>query len=176
MTTTRKRYTAQFKAKVAVEAIRGDRTINEIAGHFGVNPIQVSQWKRAALEALPEAFQEGRPKGDPDDEGEKQALYEEIGRLKVELDWTKKSSTQAGCGDGGWGSKCRLKGSRVAKSVRRARGFGLQRGTRLRCGRSRDDERRQCWPRRGIKLHRLPLYSCERKSRSQPGAAQPSRR
>ncbi len=92
MTTTRKRYSPQFKAKVAVEAIRGERTINEIAGHFGVHPIQVSQWKRAALEVLPEAFQDGRPKRDPSEEGEKQALYEEIGRLKVELDWTKKKA------------------------------------------------------------------------------------
>ena len=52
----RKQHTAEFKAQVAVEAIRGYQTLNEVAGQYGVHPVQVAQWKRQALAALPEAF------------------------------------------------------------------------------------------------------------------------
>jgi putative transposase len=86
----RKSYTAQFKAKVALEAIRGDRTLAELAARYEVHPTQIGQWRKALLAGLPEVFSDKRRRKDADGEQEKARLYEEIGRLKVELDWLKK--------------------------------------------------------------------------------------
>ena len=92
MTATRKQYSAKFKARVAIEAIRGERTLNQLGSQYGVHPVQVAQWRRAALEQLEEIFVDGRQRKDRAEEVEKDALYEEIGRLKVELDWLKKKA------------------------------------------------------------------------------------
>jgi putative transposase len=75
---------------VAVEAIRGEKTLNQLGSHFGVHPVQVAHWRRAALEQLEEIFVDGRRGKGRAEEVEKEALYEEIGRLQVELDWLKK--------------------------------------------------------------------------------------
>jgi len=88
----RKRYDGAIKAKVAVEAIRSQRTVNEIASAYGIHPHQVTQWKKQALEQLPEVFSNVRARGQPADEELRDRLYQEIGRLKVELDWLKKKS------------------------------------------------------------------------------------
>jgi len=88
----RRRFGAAFKAKVALEAIKGLRTINEIAAEYEVHPNQVTKWKKQALEDLPNIFSSGRAKRDITDEAAKNRLYEEIGRLKVELDWLKKKT------------------------------------------------------------------------------------
>ncbi len=90
MATTRKHYSPRFKARVAVEAIRGEKTLNQLASQFQVHPIQIGQWRKTALEQMAELFANGRKRRGRDGEGEKDALYEEIGRLKVELDWLKK--------------------------------------------------------------------------------------
>ncbi len=92
----RKRYGADFKAKVALEAIRGHRTVNEIAGQFGVHPNQVVQWKKQALSGLSEIFSNGRVRKDKSDEELRDQLYQQIGQLKVELDWLKKKTGYAG--------------------------------------------------------------------------------
>jgi transposase-like protein len=92
MTTTRKQYSAKFKARVAIEAIRGEKTLNQLGSHYGVHPVQVAHWRRAALEQLEEIFVDGRRRKGRAEEVEKEALYEEIGRLKVELDWLKKKA------------------------------------------------------------------------------------
>ncbi len=86
----RKKYGADLKAKVALEAIKEQRTINEIASEFGVHPNQVSQWKKEAMEGLSGIF--NGPKGTHEEQEEKlkERLYSEIGQLKVELDWLKK--------------------------------------------------------------------------------------
>ena len=87
---TRRQHSAAFEAKVAVAALRGDRTLNELASAFEVRLVQIAQWKKRALAELPDAFAT-RPKGsDADQDAIQAALYEEIGRLKVELDWLKR--------------------------------------------------------------------------------------
>jgi transposase-like protein len=88
----RKRYSADLKAKVAMEAIRGQKTANELASEYGVHPTQIAQWKKQVLEEMPHIFsRQGRR--EQTEEGLIAALYQEIGQLKVELDWLKKSRT-----------------------------------------------------------------------------------
>jgi transposase-like protein len=88
----RKRYDAAFKAKVAIEAIKGQRTLNEIASAYRIHPHQVTQWKKQALQQLSEVFSNGRARAEMEDEELKNQLYQEIGRLKIELEWLKKKS------------------------------------------------------------------------------------
>ncbi len=85
----RKRYSAEIKAKVALEAIKGQKTANEIASEYGVHPTQIAQWKKQALDELPQLFV-GPGNRAKTDEALIAALYQEIGQLKVELDWLKK--------------------------------------------------------------------------------------
>src|SRR3982750_641583 len=96
MTTTRKTYNPKFKARVAMEALRGEKTLSQLGSQYKVHPIQIAKWRKLALEQMPELFVDGRRKTSPA-EVESTALYEEIGRLKVEWDWLKKklaSSTE----------------------------------------------------------------------------------
>jgi len=88
----RKRFSGDFKTKVAVEAIKGHRTATEIAGEYGVHPNQITQWKKQALEGLPELLSDKRKKREMDQEDLAAQLYQQIGRLKVELDWLKKKA------------------------------------------------------------------------------------
>jgi transposase-like protein len=90
MTTTRKQYSAQFKARVAMEAIRGEKTLSQLGSQFKVHPMQIAKWRKAAIEQLPELFVDGRTRKASNGEADSDALYQEIGRLKVELDWLKK--------------------------------------------------------------------------------------
>ena len=90
MSTKRKTHSPEFKAKVAVEAIKGMKTASELASQHLVHPAQISTWKKQALEAVPEAFRRGRQKSQASEEQLTAPLYEEIGRLKMELDWLKK--------------------------------------------------------------------------------------
>jgi transposase-like protein len=91
MTTTRKQYSPKFKARVAIEAIRGEKTLSQLGSHFKVHPIEIAKWRKSAVEQLPELFVDGRTKA-RNSEADSNALYEEIGRLKVELDWLKKKA------------------------------------------------------------------------------------
>ena len=85
-------YGSAFKAKVRLEAIRGMKTVNEIAQEHGVHPSQVALWKKAIQEQAGTLF-EGRRGPQPlDARSDPDRLYSEIGRLKVELDWLKKKS------------------------------------------------------------------------------------
>ena len=93
MSTKRKRHSAQFKARVALEAVKGLKTSAELAREYQVHPTQISQWKRRLLEELPEVFQNGKPPQIASQELTA-PLYEEIGRLKMELDWVKKSAAK----------------------------------------------------------------------------------
>ncbi len=92
MSTQRKRYSAEVKAKVALEAIKGQKTANEIASEYGVHPTQIAHWKKQVLEELPQIFSSRRHKAEQAEEELKAALYQEIGQLKVELDWLQKKT------------------------------------------------------------------------------------
>jgi transposase-like protein len=94
MSTQRKKYSAEFKAKAALEAIKGIRPLNEIAGELGIHPVQLGHWKKQALDGLSDVFANGHANGKSEAENEALLgrLYQEIGQLKVELDWLKKKS------------------------------------------------------------------------------------
>ncbi len=92
MTTPRKRYSADFKSKVALEAVKGTKTVNEIASTHGLHPNQITLWKKQPLEELPVLFSDKRVKANKDQEALEERLYQQIGQLKVELDWLKKKS------------------------------------------------------------------------------------
>lgn len=92
MATQRKRYSAELKAKGALEAIKGHKTANEIASEYGVHPTPLAQWKKQALEELPQVFSSRREKAEQAEEELKAALYQQIGQLQMELEWLKKKS------------------------------------------------------------------------------------
>jgi transposase len=83
-----------LKAKVALAAVRGDRTTAQLASQFGVHTSQVTAWKKRLLEGVPELFADGRRQRKDDQTADEQELYEQIGRLKMEVEWLKKKSTQ----------------------------------------------------------------------------------
>jgi transposase len=89
----RKNYQPDFKAKVALEAVKGRLTINEISKQFGVHPNQVSKWKKQFLESLPHIFENSNKPPQAENEELTNQLYQQIGKLKVELDWLKKKSS-----------------------------------------------------------------------------------
>jgi len=88
----RKIFSGQFKAKVALEAVRGVKTVNELAQEFGVHPTQVGQWKKELQEQASAIFDAKRGPKPVDVSSSPERLYSEIGRLKMELDWLKKKS------------------------------------------------------------------------------------
>ena len=92
MTTTRQRHNAKFKARVVLEALRGDKTLKQLGSQYGVHPVQIAHWRKAALEHLEEGFVDGRSRKGRDREIERDALYEQIGRLKMELEWIQKKA------------------------------------------------------------------------------------
>jgi len=97
MSRKRRSFTPEFKAKVALEALREQETLNQIAARHEVMPIQVSQWKAQAKARLVEAFATGAvAKATEDWERKEATLYQKIGQLEVERDWLKKKSLQLG--------------------------------------------------------------------------------
>jgi transposase len=94
MVRKRRRFTHEFKARVALAAVRGDKTASELASQFGVHANQVSTWKRRLLEGAAELFAEGQSRSPDDSSGKEQELYEQIGRLKMEVEWLKKKSAE----------------------------------------------------------------------------------
>ena len=93
----RRNFGKAFKAKVALDAIRGEKTVNEIASIYEVHPNQVRQWKRQALEQLPEAMADGRTKQARDSKPvDEEKLHQKIGQQAVEIDFLKKKLRQLG--------------------------------------------------------------------------------
>lgn len=87
----RKRYSAELKAKVALEAIHGLKTAQEIARRHRIHPNLVGLWKRQALESFPELFSRTGDRGREDQEQLTRELYQRIGQLEMELEWLKKN-------------------------------------------------------------------------------------
>ena len=87
-----RQFSAALKAKIAVEAIKGQRTVQEIASSYSVHPTQVTSWKKQLLDFSTEAFTRGRVLSEEADEQLKTDLYAQIGKLKVELEWLQKKS------------------------------------------------------------------------------------
>jgi putative transposase len=92
MSTQRKQYSAEFKARVALEALKGFKTVNELASIYGVHPTQIAHWKHRLQKEMPEIFSVRRDQQTRDQEALQARLYQQIGQRKVELDWLKKKA------------------------------------------------------------------------------------
>lgn len=92
----RRNHDAAFKAKVALEAVKGEKTVGQIAGEYGVHPNQIGQWRKQLLKELPALFSDRRRKAEKVGEELTGELYRQIGQLKVELEWLKKKSQLLG--------------------------------------------------------------------------------
>jgi putative transposase len=93
---TRKRYSAAFKAKVALEAAKQTRPLSELSGAFQVHSVQISKWKKQLLDGVESLFRDNRRRDRDDGQAVQAELYEQIGRLKMELEWLKKKSARFG--------------------------------------------------------------------------------
>ena len=94
MSRKRKQHSGELKARVALAAVKGDRTTSELGAKFEVHPTQVTQWKRQLLEGAAEIFSRERAVGSQEQEALVTELYEQIGRLQMELAWVKKKAAQ----------------------------------------------------------------------------------
>src|SRR4051794_26511623 len=123
----RKSHSAAFKAQVALAAVKGDKTINELASQYGVHPTLIHAWKKQLLAGAEAVFASGvKTTGPPEDKTAE--LFEQIGRLKVELDWVKKIGSSV--------DRCKFKrnrpgtrrpvpgSDRACRSLRRSPGSG----------------------------------------------------
>ena len=98
MTRTRNSYPAELKARVALDAVRGTKTINQLASEYGVHPSQIKQWKKQLSQELPTLFARSGQKQNTAQQHQEltDQLYQQIGQLKVELDWLKKKAAKFG--------------------------------------------------------------------------------
>ena len=90
-----KKYSSDFKVKVALEAIKGLKTINEISSEYGVHPTQITQWKKIVLVELPQIFKRSGSERAKSEEALIASLYHQIGQLKVELDFLTKNQASS---------------------------------------------------------------------------------
>ena len=90
----RRSFSGAFKAKVALAACRGDKTTAQLAAEYEVHVGQITAWKKQLLEGVPELFEDGRGKRAAEDTANDQELYEQIGRLKMEVEWLKKKAAE----------------------------------------------------------------------------------
>ena len=96
MTKKRRQYPASFKFKVAMEASKGMKTISQIASDYEVHPTLVRNWKKRLLEEGMDVFKANGKKQEREQAAQEAELYEQIGRLKMELEWLKKKAAQFG--------------------------------------------------------------------------------
>jgi putative transposase len=88
----RRGHDAAFKARVALEALKGEKTMAQLSSEYGVHANQIHQWRQRLLDEVPQVFSDRRRKQDKEDEEMTSELYRQIGQLKVELEWLKKKS------------------------------------------------------------------------------------
>jgi transposase-like protein len=88
----RKKYSKELKAQIALDAIKGQKAIAELASEYGVHANQISNWKWQLLDAAPSAFIRGKDKGAEKKEIERDQLYQKVGQLQIEVDWLKKKT------------------------------------------------------------------------------------
>jgi len=92
---TRRNFSPEFKAKVAIEALKEQQTLSELAAKYNLHPNQISDWKKQLLSGSSQVFESATPsKTSPDSDPQKDELYKAIGQLKIENDWLKKKSDQ----------------------------------------------------------------------------------
>jgi putative transposase len=96
MARKRKSHSASFKAQVALAAVKGDKTVSALASLHGVHPTLIHSWKKQLLAGAEELFESGGRKASGEHEAIEAQLYEQIGRLKTELDWLKKKAAAFG--------------------------------------------------------------------------------
>ena len=90
MSHKRRQHSGEFKARVALAAIRSEKTVHELASEYGVHPVQISQWKRAIQDEAPRLLSSRRGRQEKEEQELKATLYQQVGQLKVELDRVKK--------------------------------------------------------------------------------------
>ena len=88
----RKNFSKEFKSKVAIEAIKGQRPVNELAQEFDVHPNQINRWKKDLLETAPEVFSRNKDREAKRTEMERDQLFRKVGQLQIEVDWLKKKT------------------------------------------------------------------------------------
>lgn len=99
---TRRKFSADFKARVALEAIKEQKTLAELSQQFEVHPVTISKWKAEFLENMSAIFSSGHEKKADPESPEMEKLYAQIGQLKVENDFLKKSARKLGISDSAW--------------------------------------------------------------------------
>ena len=92
----RKKYSKELKARITLDAIKGQKTIAELASEYGVHANQISLWKKQLLDAAPAAFSNGKDKDAEQKEVERDHLYKKVGQLQIEVDWLKKKTGYLG--------------------------------------------------------------------------------
>ena len=94
MTGTKRRHSAAFRARVALEAAKQARTLAELSGAYQVHAVQISKWKKQLLDGIESLFRDGRRRDHDETQAIQAELYEQIGRLKMELEWLKKKAAR----------------------------------------------------------------------------------
>ena len=93
---SRKKHSKELKARIALDAIKGQKTMSELASEYGVHSNQIGRWKKQLLESAPDIFTSGKDKEAEKKEVERDRLYKKVGQLQIEVDWLKKKTGYLG--------------------------------------------------------------------------------